>query len=52
MILHPEYALPDSALIQARSCERFALLARHNDDDELSQLYESLYASEALPQSK
>lgn len=36
-----------SALIEARSCERFALLARHNNDDELAQLYENLYASEA-----
>lgn len=36
-----------SALIEARSCERFTLLAQHNDDKELAQLYESLYASEA-----
>ncbi|MHC5108652.1 MAG: MiaE family protein [Planctomycetota bacterium] len=36
-----------SALIEARSCERFAVLARHCDDKELGKLYQGLYASEA-----
>lgn len=36
-----------SALIEARSCERFALLAESADDTELSRLYKGLWASEA-----
>lgn len=36
-----------SALIEARSCERFYLLATHCDDSELAKLYEGLYKSEA-----
>lgn len=36
-----------SALIEARSCERFALLADHCEDRELVKLYKSLFASEA-----
>lgn len=36
-----------SALIEARSCERFALLGEVCDDQELSKLYNGLYASEA-----
>jgi len=36
-----------SALIEARSCERFELLSRHCPDAELARLYRSLYASEA-----
>lgn len=36
-----------SALIEARSCERFHLLAVTADDDELARLYEGLYRSEA-----
>ncbi|MCO6435762.1 MAG: tRNA-(ms[2]io[6]A)-hydroxylase [Phycisphaerae bacterium] len=36
-----------SALIEARSCERFALLAEHCPDRELARLYRGLYASEA-----
>lgn len=36
-----------SALIEARSCERFELLARLCDDRELSKLYAGLWASEA-----
>jgi tRNA-(ms[2]io[6]A)-hydroxylase len=35
-----------SALIEARSCERFGVLARHAEDPELERLYRSLYASE------
>ncbi|MBI5863210.1 MAG: tRNA-(ms[2]io[6]A)-hydroxylase [Planctomycetes bacterium] len=35
-----------SALIEARSCERFELLSRHVDDRELSKLYAGLWASE------
>lgn len=35
-----------SALIEARSCERFELLARHCEDEELRKLYGGLYASE------
>jgi tRNA-(ms[2]io[6]A)-hydroxylase len=35
-----------SALIEARSCERFALLAAASDDEELASLYTSLFASE------
>lgn len=35
-----------SALIEARSCERFALLAAHCEDRELSKLYKGLWASE------
>jgi tRNA 2-(methylsulfanyl)-N6-isopentenyladenosine37 hydroxylase len=36
-----------SALIEARSCERFELLSRHCDDRELAKLYAGLFASEA-----
>lgn len=35
-----------SALIEARSCERFWLLANACDDAELAKLYKGLYASE------
>jgi len=35
-----------AALIEARSCERFEILARHCDDPELARLYKSLWASE------
>ena len=36
-----------SALIEARSCERFVLLADHSEDKELRKLYRGLFASEA-----
>jgi tRNA-(ms[2]io[6]A)-hydroxylase len=36
-----------SALIEARSCERFYILAEHCGDRELAKLYRGLYASEA-----
>lgn len=36
-----------SAIIEARSCERFQLLARHTDDAPLARLYGGLLASEA-----
>ena len=36
-----------SALIEARSCERFAVLALNSKDAELAKLYKELYASEA-----
>jgi tRNA-(ms[2]io[6]A)-hydroxylase len=36
-----------SALIEARSCERFHLLADTAQDPELQQLYRNLFASEA-----
>jgi tRNA-(ms[2]io[6]A)-hydroxylase len=35
-----------SALIEARSCERFAVLARASSDPELANFYEALFASE------
>lgn len=35
-----------SALIEARSCERFGILAETADDAELVKFYKSLYASE------
>jgi tRNA-(ms[2]io[6]A)-hydroxylase len=35
-----------SALIEARSCERFALLAAASSDAELAALYKALYSSE------
>jgi tRNA 2-(methylsulfanyl)-N6-isopentenyladenosine37 hydroxylase len=35
-----------SALIEARSCERFAVLAEASSDEELAKFYRSLYASE------
>lgn len=35
------------AFIEARSCERFSLLAKHAPTDELRQMYGSLLASEA-----
>jgi tRNA-(ms[2]io[6]A)-hydroxylase len=34
-------------LIEARSCERFSLLADHVQDDELTNFYRSLFESEA-----
>lgn len=36
-----------SALVEARSCERFALLGRHSLDKEFARLYRGLEASEA-----
>ena len=36
-----------SALIEARSCERFYLLSKASEDRELAKLYQGLYASEA-----
>ncbi len=36
-----------SALIEARSCERFFLLSKGVENEELSRLYETLYKSEA-----
>lgn len=36
-----------ASLIEARSCERFSLLAEHVDDRELSDFYRSLFESEA-----
>lgn len=36
-----------AGLIEARSCERFSLLAEHVDDRELSEFYASLFESEA-----
>ncbi len=36
-----------AGLIEARSCERFSLLAKHVDDSELSDFYASLFESEA-----
>ncbi|MGB3466783.1 MAG: tRNA-(ms[2]io[6]A)-hydroxylase [Cyclobacteriaceae bacterium] len=36
-----------NALIEARSCERFKLLWKHIDDDELSKFYYELMISEA-----
>ncbi len=36
-----------ASLIEARSCERFQLLAQHVDDQELSEFYQSLFESEA-----
>jgi tRNA-(ms[2]io[6]A)-hydroxylase len=38
--------LMTSSLIEARSCERFALLADAADDPELAKLYQALWASE------
>jgi tRNA-(ms[2]io[6]A)-hydroxylase len=35
-----------SALIEARSCERFAVLAAASEDDELAAFYKALYSSE------
>ena len=35
------------SLIEARSCERFNLLADHVDDQELADFYRSLFESEA-----
>jgi tRNA-(ms[2]io[6]A)-hydroxylase len=35
-----------SALIEVRSCERFAVLAAASDDGELASFYEALFASE------
>ncbi|MCC6510434.1 MAG: tRNA-(ms[2]io[6]A)-hydroxylase [Pirellulaceae bacterium] len=36
-----------AGLIEARSCERFSLLAKHVDDSELADFYASLFESEA-----
>lgn len=36
-----------AGLIEARSCERFSLLAKHVDDAELAEFYASLFESEA-----
>lgn len=36
-----------AALIEARSCERFSMLAKHVPDEELCAFYRSLLASEA-----
>ncbi|HBE69226.1 MAG TPA: tRNA hydroxylase [Planctomycetaceae bacterium] len=36
-----------AGLIEARSCERFSLLAKHIDDTELAEFYNSLFESEA-----
>lgn len=36
-----------SGLIEARSCERFSLLAKHVKDAELAEFYASLFESEA-----
>lgn len=36
-----------ASLIEARSCERFQLLAEHVNDAELSEFYSSLFESEA-----
>ena len=36
-----------AALIEARSCERFRLLSEEIQDEELSEFYRSLMASEA-----
>lgn len=36
-----------ASLIEARSCERFSLLADHVDDAELTEFYRSLFESEA-----
>lgn len=36
-----------SALIEIRSCERFLALAEASDDQELSEFYKALYASES-----
>jgi tRNA-(ms[2]io[6]A)-hydroxylase len=35
-----------SALIEARSCERFAVLAAASEDEELAAFYKALYSSE------
>ena len=35
-----------SALIEARSCERFEILSRMSDDQELARVYSGLWASE------
>jgi tRNA-(ms[2]io[6]A)-hydroxylase len=35
-----------SALIEARSCERFCVLAEHCGDEELARLYRGLWSSE------
>ncbi len=36
-----------ASLIEARSCERFSLLAEHVQDEELAEFYRSLFESEA-----
>ena len=36
-----------AALIEARSCERFQILAAHHDDPDIAQLYAQLYRDEA-----
>ncbi len=35
-----------SALIEARSCERFSVLAANTEDEDLAKFYKALYASE------
>ena len=48
--IEPERAIDRllvAALIEARSCERFALLRDHLQDQQLAQFYESLFESEA-----
>jgi tRNA-(ms[2]io[6]A)-hydroxylase len=35
-----------SALIEARSCERFEILARRSEDEELARIYRGLWSSE------
>ena len=48
--IEPERAMDRllvAALIEARSCERFALLRDHLQDQQLAQFYESLFESEA-----
>ena len=45
---HPVRAYLDVAgIIEARSCERFDLLRRHVQDEELSEFYGGLFESEA-----
>ena len=48
--IEPERAIDRllvAALIEARSCERFALLREHLPDQQLAQFYENLFESEA-----
>ncbi len=48
--IEPERAMDRllvAALIEARSCERFALLREYLPDQQLAQFYESLFESEA-----
>ena len=41
------FTYSDSALIEARSCERFRLLSLHIADDELKEFYHKFMVSEA-----